>query len=156
VRLGQLARESLDELRALILGLRPPQLERDGLAVTLRKEVAMLRRLHEVEIELDVNGDAGLAGDPDRASGVLRIVQEALHNALRHAEAQHVTVRVASDHDQVVVEVTDDGIGFAPLDPELRSHHLGLTSMEQRASDLGGRLEIRSSPGAGTTVRLVA
>ena len=52
------------------------------------------------------------------------------------------------------VEVTDDGIGFDPDAPELRSRHLGLTSMEERARELGGRLRIRSAPGAGTTVRI--
>ena len=53
-----------------------------------------------------------------------------------------------------MVEVRDDGVGFEPERPELRSRHLGLTSMEERARELGGRLEIRSAPGTGTTVRL--
>jgi signal transduction histidine kinase len=52
------------------------------------------------------------------------------------------------------VEVSDDGVGFQPDRAELRSRHLGLTSMEERAQELGGELEIRSAPGAGTTVRL--
>ena len=52
------------------------------------------------------------------------------------------------------VEVTDNGVGFEPDRPELRSRHLGLTSMEERARELGARLEIRSAPGAGTTIRL--
>ena len=54
----------------------------------------------------------------------------------------------------MTVEVSDDGIGFDPAGAELRSRHLGLTSMEERARELGGRLEIRSSPGRGTTVSL--
>jgi signal transduction histidine kinase len=156
VRLGQLSREALDELRSLILGLRPPELERDGLAVTLRKEVEMLRRLHDVEIELDLDGDGRIDGDPVRAAEVLRIVQEALHNALRHAEARRVVVRVREQREELIVEVTDDGIGFAPQDPALRSQRLGLTSMEERAHELGAQIEIRSAPGSGTTVRLVA
>jgi signal transduction histidine kinase len=53
-----------------------------------------------------------------------------------------------------VLEVTDDGAGFDPADPELRSRHLGLTSMEERARRLGGRLEVLSAPGEGTMVRL--
>jgi signal transduction histidine kinase len=151
-RLQQLAREALDELRLLILELRPPDLERDGLAGALRKEVDMLRRLHDVEILIDVQDGAGAgAQDPD----VLRIAQEALHNALRHAAPDRVSVRVAADGDHLlVVEVTDDGSGFEPGDTELRSKHLGLTSMEERARSIGGRLELRSAPGAGTTVRL--
>jgi signal transduction histidine kinase len=73
---------------------------------------------------------------------------------VRHATAEHVLVSVRESGDSLVVEVSDDGIGFDPGRPELRSRHLGLTSMEERAQELGGELQIRSSPGAGTTVRL--
>jgi signal transduction histidine kinase len=152
-RLQQLARQALDELRSLLLELRPPELERDGLAGALRKHVEVLRGLHDVDIALDVDDDvAADATDGD----VLRIAQEALQNALRHAGARHVAVRLADGDGRLVLEVADDGAGFEPADPELRSRRLGLTSMEERAQRLGGRLDIRSSPGAGTTVRLEA
>jgi signal transduction histidine kinase len=148
-RIRSVAKEALDELRSLILGLRPPDLERDGLEQALRKEIDMLRRVHGVEIELlteaSVDGD-----DTEREVAVLRIVHAALHNAVRHAGATRIQVRIGDGH----VEVTDDGVGFEPNRPELRSRHLGLTSMEERARELGGRIEIRSAPGAGTTVRL--
>jgi signal transduction histidine kinase len=147
-RLSGLAREALEELRSLILELRPADLERDGLEGAQRKEVELLRRLHDVEIELETSDDLG------GSSEVLRIVQEALHNALRHADPHKVLVRLRHTHDRLLVEVTDDGIGFEPGQAELRSRHLGLTSMEERARDLGGHLEIRSAPGRGTTVRL--
>ena len=81
---------------------------------------------------------------------MLRIVQEALQNAIRHADAQQITIRLTNDR----IEVKDDGVGFDPSGPALRSRKLGLTSMEERARRLGGRLEIRSAPGAGTTVSL--
>jgi signal transduction histidine kinase len=145
-RLRELAREALDELRSLIMGLRPPELERDGLEQTLRKEVEMLARVHGVEVELVCDG----VPENGDSLAVLRIVHEALQNALRHARARRVIVRLGRRG----IEVTDDGVGFEPDRPELRSRHLGLTSMEERAAELGGRLEIRSAPGAGTTVRL--
>jgi len=148
-RLAQLARESLDELRSLLLELRPPDLERDGLAGALRKHVEVLRRLHDIEIDLDLEEDRP-AGRRD--GDILRVAQEALQNALRHSGAHHVAVRL---HDGVL-EVSDDGAGFDPADPALRSRRLGLTSMEERARRLGGRLEIESAPGAGTMVRLHA
>jgi signal transduction histidine kinase len=151
-RLRGLAREALDELRSLILGLRPPELERDGLAGALRKEITMLERVHGVEIQLRVEGDVD--GAAERCQGVLRIAHEALHNALRHASAEHVSVSLAETGGALVVEVADDGIGFEPERPELRSKHLGLTSMEERARELGGQLEISSTPRSGTTVRL--
>jgi signal transduction histidine kinase len=152
-RLQELSREALDELRSLILELRPPDLDRDGLGGALRKHVDVLRRIHGVEIELEVADDTATQ-DSERAREVLRIAQEALQNAVRHAAAQRVEVRLAAADGRLVLEVVDDGAGFEPRDPELRSRHLGLTSMEERAERLGGRLEIRSAPEAGTTVRL--
>jgi signal transduction histidine kinase len=159
-RLRELARESLDELRSLILGLRPPELERDGLEGALRKELEMLAHVHGIEIELEVDGAGarpadGANGDGEREFAILRIAHEALHNAVRHARAEHVAVRLSQRPDVVTVEVRDDGVGFDPQSPQVRSRHLGLTSMEERARELGGRLEIRSAPGSGTTVLLL-
>ncbi len=151
-RVGELAREALAELRSLILGLRPPELERDGLHGALRKEVEMLGQIHGVRIELDADGAE--TGPAARDAAVLRIAAEALHNALRHSGAARIAVRLAQDGGRLVLEVSDDGRGFEPQRAELRSKHLGLTSMEQRASELGGRLAIRSSLGSGTTIRL--
>ncbi|MBV9049613.1 MAG: GAF domain-containing sensor histidine kinase [Solirubrobacterales bacterium] len=154
-RTRTLASEALAELRSLIFGLRPPVLARDGLAGALAKEIEMLRRVHGVTIELHADTGSEAAGAADRDLAVLRIVHEALHNAVRHARAERVSVRASRQADGVLmVEVNDDGIGFDPERAELRSRHLGLTSMEERARELGGRLAIRSAPGAGTTVRL--
>jgi signal transduction histidine kinase len=153
MRVKELAREALDELRSLILGLRPPELERDGLAGALRKEIAMLERVHGVPIELSVAGD--LDGSAERRQLVLRITLEALHNALRHSNPSRVAVSLAAGDDGTMsVAVTDDGTGFEPARPELRARRLGLTSMEERARELGGEFSIRSRPGSGTTVRL--
>jgi signal transduction histidine kinase len=107
----------------------------------------MLARVHGIDVA--VVGDAS-SRDPEHDLAVLRIVQEALHNALQHSRAEHITVRLGPR----TIEVADDGVGFDPDRADLRSRHLGLTSMEERARELGGRLEIRSSPGAGTTVQL--
>jgi signal transduction histidine kinase len=151
-KLREIAREALDELRSLIFELRPPDLERDGLAGALRKHVEVLRRLGPVEIALEL--DAQPEPDSARDRELLRIVQEALQNALRHSRAEHVTVRMHSENGHLLLEVSDDGIGFDPDAAELRSKHLGLTSMEERARELGGRLAIQSIQGSGTTVRL--
>jgi signal transduction histidine kinase len=147
-----LAQEALDELRALVFELRPPDLERDGLREALRKHVEVLRRVGERQIDLDVQ-DA-LPVDPERDAEVLRIAQEALQNALRHAEAERVSLRLGRAEHGLLLEVEDDGVGFDPSAPGLRARRLGLTSMEERAERVGGRLSIRSSVGAGTTVRL--
>jgi signal transduction histidine kinase len=152
-RVRALSREALDELRSLILGLRPADLEHDGLEGALRKEVAMVSRVHGIEVKLSARSVPG--PDAPRDAQVLRIANEAVHNAVRHAAASHVTVELRGDGDMLLaLEVSDDGHGFDPGDPELRSRHLGLTSMEERAAELGGRLAISSAPGNGTTVRL--
>jgi signal transduction histidine kinase len=170
-RVSELARECLAELRTLILGLRPADLQRDGLSGVLGKEVEMLRRIHGIEIALDETegrtgagsrhdqrDSRGWAGSASRReeveAGVLRIALEALHNAVRHAGARQVTVRLSDRETGLTVEVADDGVGFDPHRTQTRSRHLGLTSMEERARELGGRLEIHSAPGTGTTVRL--
>jgi signal transduction histidine kinase len=149
-RVRALARQALAELRSLILGLRPLELERDGLAGALRKEIAMLRRLHGIEFEDGLEATADGAADAD----VLRIAQEALHNAVRHSGAQTVIVNMTSGDRILELLIADDGVGFDPADPELRSRHLGLTSMEERAREIGGHLELTSAPGSGTRVRL--
>jgi signal transduction histidine kinase len=152
-RVRDLAREALGELRSLIFGLRPAELARDGLEGVLRKEATMLQRVHGVKVRVDAEGE--LAGiEPACAAEILRIVEEALHNAVRHAEAHTVTVHINGAHQTLKIEVSDDGIGFDPTDPELRSHHLGLTSMEERARELGGTLTLQAQPGSGTVVSL--
>jgi len=151
-KLQTLAQEVLDELRALVFELRPADLEQDGLCGALRKHVEVLRRVQQREIELDV--DDTLRLDPERDREIYRIAQEALQNALRHADAAHVAVRLHADDGLLRLEVEDDGSGFDPAEARLRARRLGLTSMEERAQRLGGRLQIDSVRGVGTTIRL--
>jgi signal transduction histidine kinase len=150
-RAQALAREAQDELRSLILELRPPDLARDGLCGALRKHVELVGGLHPVVVELELD-DGVSAGDGRRDLELLRIAQEALQNALRHADAQRIVVRLGTTDGRLALEVSDDGVGFDPTAPELRARHLGLTSMQERAGRLGARLEIRSTPGSGATV----
>jgi signal transduction histidine kinase len=151
-RLHQLTGEAIDELRAVILALRPATIESEGLAATLAGHVDLLRRAYGLEIALEVAGEPELPA----ASGaeVLRIAQEALQNALRHSGAERLAVRLEATDARLVLSVADEGAGFDSEAPALRSRRLGLTSMEERARALGGTLEISSEPGAGTTVRL--
>jgi signal transduction histidine kinase len=152
-RLHELTNEAIDELRAVILALRPPTIESEGLAATLAGQVDLLRRAYGREIALEV------AGEPDlptaAATDVLRIAQEALQNALRHSGAERLAVRLEAGDGRVVLSVADEGRGFDSDSPALRSRRLGLTSMEERARALGGTLEISSEPGEGAIVRLV-
>jgi signal transduction histidine kinase len=155
-RLRELTQEALEELRYLILELRPPELERDGLGTTLRKHVEVLRRVQSGRPELDIDVRGQVPAEPDRDRELLRIAQEALNNAIRHSDASRVELRLEADDGLLVLEIRDDGAGFDPDAPALRASRLGLTSMEHRAQRVSGRLQIVSSPGAGTTVRLEA
>jgi signal transduction histidine kinase len=152
VRLHELTGEAIEELRAVILALRPATLEFEGLAATLAKHVDLLRRAYGQEIALELNGEPELP--VAAATEVLRIAQEALQNALRHSGAERLSVRLETGDGHVVLSVTDEGAGFDSDAPAVRARRLGLTSMEERARDLGGTLEIHSDPGEGTTVRL--
>ncbi len=151
-RLRELSDEAIEELRSVILALRPVTIETEGLAAALSKHVELLRRAYGREISLDVVGEPNLPA----AAGteVLRIAQEALQNALRHSGADELEVRLEASDGRVVLSVADSGEGFDAGAPDVRSRRLGLTSMEERAQALGGTLEIVSQPERGTTVRL--
>jgi signal transduction histidine kinase len=157
----QLARQIVAELRSVVEGLRPADLERDGLVAVLRSQFAVAGRVHGVAVEVDVSdddddeGDGGVPSlDPDAEHQVLRILQEAVTNALRHAQASRVVVTLAVSDGVLVARVADDGVGFDPSARVLRARRLGLTSMQDRADALGGTLAIDSAPGRGTAVEL--
>jgi signal transduction histidine kinase len=151
-KLQEIASQALDELRSLIFELRPPNLVQDGLCGALRKHVDVLRRVQSADVVME--GDLELPPEPRRDAEVFRIAQEAMQNALRHSEASRVVVRLSGDDGHLALDVVDNGIGFDPQSVELRARRLGLTSMEERAQRIGGRLEIRSTEGEGTTVHL--
>jgi signal transduction histidine kinase len=148
----ELAREAMEELRSVIVHLRPAALESQGLAEALTKHVEVLRRVHHREIGLAIVGDAPVAAPIE--GDVFRIAQEALHNALRHAGPSQIDVVLRSEPAALALTVRDDGVGFEPYAAGVRSRSLGLTTMVERASAAGGRLTLDSAPGTGTTVRL--
>lgn len=148
----ELARGVMGELRTLVHELQPVALERDGLAAALAQHVELLRRAHRLDVALAVDGERRLPPAVERE--VLRVAQEALGNALRHARAERIEVALSLGPPGVGLRVADDGSGFDPAAPSLRARRLGLASMRERAAGLGGRLDIDSAPGRGTVVRL--
>jgi signal transduction histidine kinase len=145
---GELGAEAHAELRAIIDGLAPPDLEAAGLAESVRRYAVLAGRAHGVPVAFSASCLPPLS---ERAETALyRVAQEALNNALRHAGASGVKVSLAKTPRQVVLEVSDDGHGFAPDAP---SGGLGLASMRERAASAGGKLAIRSTR-KGTTVRM--
>jgi len=148
----RLAAEVADELRAIVVGLRPVDLAGDGLDVALRKQAELLDRVHGSAVRFSGGPVPRLTAAAEQAA--YRIAQEALHNALRHGSPSTVEVTLDASGGTVRLEVADDGRGF-DLGPAGAAGRLGLASMRDRARAAGGRLELRSSPGAGTTVRLL-
>ena len=150
---------ALAELRTLIFELRPPALEADGLLGALRKHAALLSRAHAVPVTVTDARPPGAVGPSPAAERELwRVAEEALSNALRHAEASAVTVTISDEEDgrsgrHTLLSVTDDGVGFDPDARSIASRRLGLVSMRVRIEAVGGFFEIVSAPGQGTTVR---
>ncbi|GLH98378.1 GAF domain-containing sensor histidine kinase [Phytohabitans aurantiacus] len=148
----QLAAEAVEELHAVLIGLRPVDLAGDGLDAALRKQADLLDRVHKATVTFTGTPVPRLTAA--REETVYRIAQEALHNALRHGEPTTVSVDLAARDGRVVLTVADDGRGFDPGARAQAARRLGLASMRERASAAGGSLRVRSAPGSGTTVRL--
>jgi signal transduction histidine kinase len=151
-QVAALAAEAADELRAAVVELRPAALDEDGLVNTLRTQIQVLDRAHSARVTFDSNAARALPAAQEEA--LLRVAQEALHNALRHSGADRVDVALARRGQSTVLAVTDNGVGFEPRTVRREGRHLGLVSMRARASGVGGRLTITSAPGQGTTIEM--
>ena len=144
---GSLLEEIFAELRSLILQLRPPALELDGLVPSLAKHLDVVGRTHGLATRLDAAALGDLAPDVEQA--LFRIAQEAVTNVVRHAGAPRVVVRLdRADGDRSCSRSTTTGVGFDPGGRAISARRLGLVSMRERAAELGGTLAIESSPGA--------
>lgn len=145
-RVQALAQSALTEMRSLIEELRPSTLEEEGLPATLEKLIRDAGLPAELEVR---DGDRPA---PEIEMAFYRILKEALHNAVRHAGPARIRIRLDLTTDPLVASIEDDGSGFDAA--EAGAAGLGLSSMRQRARELGGRLSVRSRPGEGTVVRV--
>ena len=153
-RLQETAAAALAEMRALIFQLRPPALNEQGLVSALQQHVAALGRREGLTMNFETSGEERYARGAEQA--IYRIAQEALNNVVKHAGACRVEILLDLQPEQVLLRVRDDGAGFdmEVLAPSI-GRHLGLTSMRERAAELGGRFELSSQPGRGTEVVVV-
>jgi two-component system NarL family sensor kinase len=142
-----LARRSLDEARRSVLDLRPAPLDGRGLAAALRELAAEAAGGAGLQVRVQIEGDDALL--PPRVTlGLYRVAQEAVANALRHARASRLELRLAVAEGGASLAVSDDGRGFSPEEPA--AGHFGLVGAGERARLLGGELRVESAPGAGT------
>ncbi len=148
-RLHEVAQEGLDDLRRLVHELRPAILDDLGLGPAVRWYVDTYVRPTGLRAHVESEGlEERLSSDVETVA--FRIVQEALTNVLRHAQAREVRVRLDRREDVLLVMVRDDGVGFDP--EEVGRRGLGLAGMRERAELVGGTVQILSVPGVGTTV----
>ncbi len=141
------ARQAVSDVRRLVYGLRPPALDDLGLRGALYEETL---RFKEEGLKVAFEAPDPLPALPAAVEvAAYRIVQEALHNVTRHAQARVCAVRLVASDDRLVVEVEDDGLGI----PEGRRSGVGLQSMQERAAELNGRFLIKPREAGGTRVR---
>jgi signal transduction histidine kinase len=142
----------IDNLHRLSMHLRPAALDHLGLVAALRQYAEAISGQHGLTLEFEAVGLAERL-PPDMEASVHRIVQEALTNVVRHAQATRVDVLLERRGDKLVVLVEDNGVGFDPA-TVYESGRLGVFGMRERTEMLGGTLTVESSPGAGTTLLL--
>lgn len=145
-------REQIREVRRSIFALRPVDLEHYGLLETVRRYITAFGEQTGITVELDLPGELKMASSSELV--LFRVIQEGLTNVAKHAQAHKVSIalRAGAEH-QLELTIGDDGRGFEPQ--KLRqSLSFGLAQMQERVASRGGRLELTSTPGQGTLLRV--
>jgi signal transduction histidine kinase len=145
-----LTEAGLAEMRALIFELRPESLEKEGLMAALSKQVAVLQAHHRLDVTMNLDEEPDLPLELKQT--IYRIAQEALHNIVKHARASSVVLRLEQQNGEVRFQVQDNGRGFDPARPF--PGHLGIRSMQERATKVGGLLTITSVPEQGANINV--
>ncbi len=150
-----LAQKTLEDARRAVWDMRSPSLDTGDFSALLRAAAEEGARDAGLSVEFTVEGPARPMG-PEVEAVVLRVAQEAIVNAVKHAAARTLRVRCSYGGRRVRLSVADDGKGFA-VDSDFRGYggHWGLLGMRERAGQIGGRLLVRSTPGQGTRVILL-
>lgn len=150
--LAELREELVDTAAALhriARGLRPPALAEAGLEAAIRADVRS--RLADTDLDVDLDLDSvGELLDEDQKLVIYRILQEAISNVVRHADASRLSIALLRDGDRVLAEVEDDGRGFVVEEVDVLAGRLGILGMRERAASVGAKMSIRSDLGDGT------
>lgn len=155
IQLQELATGGLDDLRRMVAGLHPPQLDDLGLVAAIRSLGREVGERNELSVKV-LNEMQGYEVHEEMRVVLFRIVQEALTNVVRHAQASEVVIRLECQNNQVNIEVRDNGQGFDDKLVNLDSRHpkLGLLGMAERAALIGGTFQVQSKPGTGTLIQI--
>jgi signal transduction histidine kinase len=145
-----LAEAGMAEMRALIFELRPESLEMEGLTGAFKKQCLALSSRYHLPISTEVGAEPALTLAQKEV--FYRIGMEALNNVVKHAQATAASIRLAQEGSAVVLQVSDNGLGFDTS--KQYPGHIGLVSMQERAASIDATVELTSAPGSGTRVRL--
>ena len=151
--LKRLASQAMDELLSLARALRPAALDDHGLIPAIESQLKAFQERTGIAVRLTTEGDPARL-DEEQQTALYRVTQEALVNAGRHGGATRVEVELAASGRRAELHVRDDGSGFDPAATRARESGLGLEGMAERARLVGGELDVRSAPGAGTEVTM--
>ena len=154
VSAGAIVSNMMNTVRSTINELHPPILSSLGLWETLRWHCNQIRKQTDLQCELVIDElSESVDIEPDLSTSIFRIIQESITNVVRHAKASRVTIHAAVQGGVMVIEVVDNGLGYPPpLDGSTSQTSLGVSGMRERCLRHQGSLEIKVSPGQGTTL----
>ncbi len=156
-KVENIARRTTKEIRHMLFTLRPLILETQGLVAALQQLAIKMRETHDQDIYVELDDELDENLEMGTQAVLFYIAEEAANNARKHAEAEHVWVRLKQGDELIILEVEDDGVGFnvgsVDADYEQRGS-LGMVSMRERAELVNGALRVESAEGKGTTIRV--
>ncbi len=150
--LRKMVGDTLKEVHELAVQLRPSVLDDLGLPAAIERHIADYCRLYEISIDLAIHGLGGQRLPAAVETTLYRIIQEALANVARHAQAQTASVLLEKRDNMALVIVEDDGRGFDPHTVNRNDRHLGLYGIRERVKLFGGKFTVESEPGKGTSL----
>ena len=150
----ELLGKAISDLRDLSKSLHPEKISDIGLVNATRHELFILQRVSKLKTEL-IADETDINVDPDKSVIVFRMIQEMLHNALKHAKASRIVVTMRQQATQTFIEIKDDGIGFDVATLQGTKTGIGLKSMEQRCKLMHATMDIQSKAGNGTNIQLL-
>lgn len=152
--LREIVNQAVHEVRRIANGLRPAALDHLGLPGALERLAEDVSQIHDLEVNLSIQPNDIAELSPPLQTAIYRILQEALTNVVRHADADQVRVLVKRQGDELILEVEDNGKGLPVDPPPPGEQHLGLQGMMQRAALLEGDFTLQTVPGRGTLLRV--
>jgi len=154
-KMEDLARRTTKEIRHMLFTLRPLVLESQGLSAALKQLAEKMRDTHGQNVLVDTDPSVEELLEKNQQGVLFYIAEEAVNNARKHAQAEHIWVRLKANHDTLMLDIQDDGVGFNLGDVEDnydRRGSLGLVNMRERADMLSGTVRIDSAEGKGTRI----